>query len=70
MPTKAFKSIVYSSPEIAPGSHSLYLGGSHTGTPTDGLYEGGTYTPGALEESFTISSIVTEIGGGGGWGWP
>ncbi len=70
MPRRTFQSIVYSSPELAQGSHSLYLGGSHTGTPTDGLYEGGTYTPGALEESFTITSIVTEIGGGGGWSWP
>jgi hypothetical protein len=67
MPTKPFQSIVYSSPQLAPGSHSLYLEGSHTGTPTDGLYEGGTYTPGTLEESFTITSIVTTIGGGGWW---
>ena len=63
MPTKPFKSIVYSSPQLAPGPHTLYLGGSSTGTPTDGLYEGGTYTPGKLETSFIISGIVTTIGG-------
>jgi hypothetical protein len=45
MPTKRFQSIVYSSPQRALGQYTLYLGGSSTGTPTDGLYEGGTYTP-------------------------
>ena len=66
MPTKTFQSIVYSSPQLAPGPHTLYLGGSSTGTPTDGLYEGGTYTPGNLYTNFTISGIVTTIGGWGG----
>lgn len=70
MPTKPFKSIVYSSPQLTTGQHTLYLGGSYTGTPTDGLYEGGTYTPGNLETSFIISGIVTTIGSGGGWGFP
>jgi hypothetical protein len=69
MPAKPFKSIVYSSPQLAPGSYNLYLGGSSTGTPTDGLYEGGIYTPaGDPELDFTISNIVTTIGGGGGFG--
>jgi hypothetical protein len=70
MPTKTFQSIVFSSPTLTTGSYNLYLGGSSTGSPTDGLYEGGTYTPGTKTLSpFTISSIVTTIGGGGG-GWP
>ena len=69
MPTKRFQSIVYSSPQLAPGSYSLYLGGSSTGTPTDGVYEGGTYTPGNKYASFIISKIITTIGGGG-WGFP
>ena len=68
MPTKRFQSIVYSSPQLASGQYTLYLGGSSTGTPTDGLYEVGTYTPGTLYRSFTVSNIVTTIGGGGGWG--
>ena len=78
MPTKAFQTIVYSSPQLAPASYSLYLGGSSTGTPTDGLYEGGIYTPGTKYITFTISEIVTTIGrsifpgggffGGGGGG--
>jgi hypothetical protein len=63
MPIKPFQSIVYSSPQLAPGQYTLYLGGSSTGTPTDGLYEGGIYTPaGDPYRSFTISNIVTTIG--------
>jgi hypothetical protein len=64
-PTKTFQSIVFSSSKLATGSYNLYLGGSSTGTITHGLYEGGTYTPGSKYTSFTISSIVTTIGGGG-----
>ena len=67
MPVRRFQSIVYCSPKLAPGQYDLYLGGSSTGTSTDGLYEGGTYTPGTRYTTFTISSIVTTIGGGG-WG--
>jgi hypothetical protein len=66
-PTKTFQSIVFSSPQLAPGSYNLYLGGNSTGTPMHGLYEGGTYTPGTKYTSFTISRIVTTIGGGGGF---
>jgi hypothetical protein len=69
-PTKTFQSIVFSSPQLATGSYNLYLGGSSTGTATDGLYTGGTYTPGTKYTTFTISSIVTTIGGGGGFFWP
>jgi hypothetical protein len=69
-PTKTFQSIVFTSPQLAPGSYNLYLGGSSTGTVTDGLYTGGTYTPGTKYTTFTISSIVTTIGGGGGFFFP
>ncbi|HEX9861827.1 MAG TPA: carbohydrate-binding domain-containing protein [Candidatus Bathyarchaeia archaeon] len=70
-PTKSFQSIVFSSPQLATGSYNLYLGGSSTGTATNGLYTGGTYTPGTKTLSpFTISTIVTTIGGGGGFFWP
>jgi hypothetical protein len=64
-PTKTFQSIVFTSPTLTTGSYNLYLGGSSTGTLTNGLYEGGTYTPGTKYTTFTISSIVTIIGGGG-----
>jgi hypothetical protein len=69
-PTKRFQSVVFTSPQLAPGSYNLYLGGSSTGTVTDGLYTGGTYTPGTKYTTFTISSIVTTIGGGGGFFFP
>lgn len=65
--TKRFQSIVFSSPQLTTGSYDLYLGGSSTGIVTDGLYTGGTYTPGTKYTTFTISSIVTKIGGGGGF---
>ena len=72
--TKRFQSIVYSSPQLATGSYNLYLGGSSTGSVTDGLYSGGTYSGGTLSNTFTISSITTTVGGGGGgggwWSWP
>ncbi|MHC3128584.1 MAG: carbohydrate-binding domain-containing protein [Candidatus Bathyarchaeota archaeon] len=68
-PTKSYQSIVFSSHELAPGSYDLYLGGTSTGTPSDGIYEDETYTPGTEYTSFTISGIVTTVGGGGFWGW-
>ena len=67
-PTKSYQSIVFSSPELATGSYDLYLGGSSTGTPSYGIYEDETYTPGTKYTSFTISEIVTTVGGGGFWG--
>jgi len=65
-PDRACQSIVASSPELLlGGSYTIYLGGSSTGTVSDGLYTGGTYTPGSAYTSFTINSVVTIIGGGG-----
>jgi hypothetical protein len=69
-PTKAYQSIVFSSPDLAPGSYDLYLGGSSTGTLSYGIYEDGTYTPGTKYTTFTISQITTTVGGGGGFFWP
>lgn len=61
-PEKKYKSIVFSSSELSNGStYNLYLGGSDTGTNTDGVYKDGTYSSGSLETSFTISSKVTTI---------
>ncbi|MCW3804902.1 carbohydrate-binding domain-containing protein [Plebeiibacterium marinum] len=59
---KSFQSIVFSSPKLEKGvQYKLYTGGSSTGTETDGLYEGGNYTPGSVYTEFTISNIVTSI---------
>ncbi len=56
-PVKMFQSVAFSSPELKRGStYEVYVGGSTTGRATDGIYQGGTYTPGTLYGSFTVSS--------------
>jgi hypothetical protein len=65
-PAKQIQSIVFSSPDLANGeTYLVYVGGSSSGTQSDGLYQGGTYTQGDPYTSFTISSVVTTIGSGG-----
>jgi hypothetical protein len=69
-PSKRYESIVFSGPALSSGeSYSVYSGGSATGTETDGLYTGGVYSAGTHESDldFTISSMVTTVGSGGGW---
>jgi hypothetical protein len=69
-PTKTYQSVVLCSPELENGeTYIVFTGGSSTGTVTDCLYSGGTYTAGTQITSFTISSIVTWIGSSGG-GFP
>lgn len=61
--SKACQSIAFSSSSLVQGkTYNIYVGGSSTGTVTDGLYSGGTYTAGAKYTSFTISSVVTRVG--------
>jgi hypothetical protein len=63
VPTKQYQSIVLCSPQLENGStYLVYTGGSSTGTIADGLYSGGTYTPGSQITSFAISSMVTGAG--------
>jgi hypothetical protein len=55
VPTKAYQSVVFSSAQLEKGStYIVYSGGSSTGTVTDGLYSGGTYTPGTELGNFTL----------------
>lgn len=62
-PTKSFQSLAFSSPELAGGAtYDIYLGGSATGTVTDSLYSGGTYTPGTKYDSLTLSGVTTRLG--------
>ncbi len=61
-PSKTFQSVVFSSLELQAGtSYQLYRGGSSTGTVTEGLYEGGTYSPGSTSANFTITQMVTNV---------
>jgi hypothetical protein len=69
VPVTEFQTVVISSPQMAFGeTYQVYLGGSASGTVTDGLYTNGSYTPGSQATSFTIASIVTgeSFGMGGG----
>jgi hypothetical protein len=62
-PTKAYQSVVLSSPELENGgTYVVYAGGSSTGTGTDGLYSNGDYSGGTQATSFTISGMVTGAG--------
>jgi hypothetical protein len=62
MPENNYYSVIFSSPELEDGSgYKLYTGGSSTGTEADGLYSGGTYTPGTLETTFSVSNSVTNV---------
>ena len=63
-PAKAYQSVAFSSPELVEGAtYVLYGGGSSSGAAKDGLYEGGTYSPGSQLASFTLSGTVTRLGG-------
>ncbi|MBI9072648.1 MAG: carbohydrate-binding domain-containing protein [Melioribacteraceae bacterium] len=61
-PVKSYQSIALSSPLLEKNkSYTVYTGGSYSGTITDGVYSGGSYTSGTNYTSFTISSTVTSI---------
>lgn len=60
-PSKSYSSFVFSSSGLVKGtSYNVYYDGSSTGTESNGLYEGGVYTPGTLLTSFTVSDTVTK----------
>jgi hypothetical protein len=68
-PAKQFQSVVLCSPAIEQGAtYKVYLGGTSTGTVTDSLYSGGTYTPGTEYVSLTIQGVVSTSGAVGGMG--
>jgi hypothetical protein len=67
-PAKQYQSLVFSSSELEDGStYDLYLGGTSSGEASDGLYQDGTYTSGTEYTSFTVSDVVTWIGGRPRW---
>ncbi len=62
MPDYRYSCVLVSSPELTSGTtYSVYSGGSDSGTEVDGLYEGGSYTPGTLHTSFTSSGMVQQV---------
>jgi hypothetical protein len=69
-PTYAYQCLLFSSPSFATGSYTVYTGGSHTGSLTDGIYSGGSYTPGTSATTFTVSSAITNVGTSTGGGRP
>lgn len=61
-PGKNFQSLAFSAPALVKGTtYNVYLGGSASGTATDGLYQNSTYTAGTKNSSFTVSSVVTKV---------
>jgi len=54
-PTKTYQSLVFSSPELTAGTYDVYIGGSSSGTSTNGLYVDGIYSGGTNLGSFTLS---------------
>lgn len=65
-PSKAYQSVAFSSPELVNGeTYTVFTSGSSSGSNTDSLYQGGSYTAGTQGESFTISDVVTQVGSGG-----
>jgi hypothetical protein len=62
-PAKPYQSLAFSSPALVKGgTYTVFTGGKSTGTVTDMLYQGGSYTAGTQAASLTISSILTSAG--------
>ena len=60
-PSKEYNSVVISSPEIKNGSEYIVnIGGQATGEAVNGLYEG-EYTGYSKFQSFTVSSVLTNV---------
>lgn len=61
-PARSAYYVVFSSPALKNGSsHSIYTGGSATGTAMNGYYSAGAYSGGTLKKTFTVSGKVTSV---------
>ncbi|MBN2775518.1 MAG: hypothetical protein JXR31_14780, partial [Prolixibacteraceae bacterium] len=61
-PVKSYQSVVFSSPKIEKGnSYDFYLGGTVTGETFNGLYLDQDYSGGNINNTFTVTAIVTSI---------
>lgn len=60
-PSRAFGSILFSSPALAQGAtYTVLSGGSDTGTNRDGLYTGGAYSGGTSLGTVTLTGKATK----------
>ena len=63
-PTRAYQSIVVSSPAIAIGqTYTILAGGSSSGAAVDGLYSGGSHTGGSTVATIETTGVITGAGG-------
>jgi len=61
-PVRRYSAILFTSPDLTGGTtYRVYTGGTCTGVEQDGLYIGGTYTPGTLRTTFTSSGMVQVV---------
>jgi len=61
-PGKTFQSLVISAPWLSTGDAvQLFEGGTVSGSSTDGLFDGGTLSGASLNETVTLSSIITAV---------
>ncbi|MDR6195289.1 carbohydrate-binding domain-containing protein [Siphonobacter sp. SORGH_AS_0500] len=67
---RTYATMMFSSPKLKNAqSYKIYTGGSVTGgTNLNGLYTSGTYQKGTEVSTFTMSSLVTSVGGSTGPG--
>lgn len=65
-PSKAYQSIALSSTQLVNGeTYTVFYGGTDSGTLTNSLYSGGSYSGGTELGTFTVSSTVTMLGNSG-----
>ncbi len=61
-PGHNYSCVLFSSEDLVQGTtYRVYTGGTCTGTETDGLYEGGSYSGGTLRATFTLNSTVQSV---------
>ncbi|HBA38040.1 MAG TPA: hypothetical protein DCY94_04905 [Firmicutes bacterium] len=66
--SKRFRTAIISSESLKEGSYSIYTGGTHSGTISNGIYRGGKYKDGEKitiknKSEFDVSGTVSSFGG-------
>ena len=66
-PLKEIQNIVFSTPDLLTGeTYRIFVGGQVFGTSSNSLLSDVTYSGGSEYTSFSITDVITQIGGGGG----